>query len=45
MRVLTLWYPNGDISAAQGTMEKMGVVKDGPYTEAKEVIGGFAVTA
>jgi hypothetical protein len=78
MRVLALWYPEGDISApAQETMEKMGAfiqealkagvlldtggwnptapatvitrnkgtvtVKDGPYTEAKEVIGGFAV--
>jgi hypothetical protein len=78
MRVLALWYPEGDISApTQDTMEKMGafiqdasragvlldtggwnpaapatvitrkqgkvVVKDGPYTEAKEVIGGFAV--
>lgn len=78
MRVLALWYPEGDISApTQQTMQKMGafiqeaskagvlldtggwnpdapatvvtrkkgkvVVKDGPYTEAKEVIGGFAV--
>ncbi len=78
MRVLALWYPDGDISApTEETMQKMGafieeaakagvlldtggwdpgapatvitrkqgkvVVKDGPYTEAKEVIGGFAV--
>lgn len=78
MRVLALWYPEGNIGApTQETMEKMGafiqeaveagvlldtggwdldapatvitrkqgsvVVKDGPYTEAKEVIGGFAV--
>ncbi len=78
MRVLALWYPDGDISTpTQDTMQKMGafiqeatqagvlldtggwdpaapatvitrkkgnvVVKDGPYTEAKEVIGGFAV--
>jgi hypothetical protein len=78
MRVLALWYPEGDISApTQETMQKMGAfieeaakagvlldtggwdpnapatvitrkrgnvaVKDGPYTEAKEVIGGFAV--
>ncbi|HUX33419.1 MAG TPA: YciI family protein [Gemmatimonadaceae bacterium] len=78
MRVLALWYPEGDISApTQDTMQKMGafiqeaveagvlldtggwnpdaaatvitrkkgnvVVKDGPYTEAKEVIGGYAV--
>jgi hypothetical protein len=78
MRVLALWYPEGDISApTQETMEKMGAftqdciqagvlldaggwntaapatvitrkkgkvdVKDGPYTEAKEVIGGYAV--
>ncbi|MDE3172317.1 MAG: hypothetical protein KGN74_04530 [Gemmatimonadota bacterium] len=78
MRVLALWYPEGDISApTQDTMQKMGAfiqeavkagvlldtggwdpgasatvitrkqgkvtVKDGPYTEAKEVIGGFAV--
>lgn len=78
MRVLALWYPDGNIGApSQEKMEKMGafiqkaleagvlldtggwnpdapatvvtrkngntVVKDGPYTEAKEVIGGFAV--
>ena len=78
MRVLALWYPEGDISApTQETMQKMGAfieeaakagvlldtggwdpqapatvitrkkgkvaVKDGPYTEAKEIIGGFAV--
>ena len=78
MRVLALWYPEGDISApTHETMQRMGafiqeaskagvlldtggwnpdapatvitrkkgkvVVKDGPYTEAKEVIGGFAV--
>jgi hypothetical protein len=78
MRVLALWYPDGDISApTPEAMQKMGafieeaakagvlldtggwdpgapatvitrkqgkvVVKDGPYTEAKEVIGGFAV--
>jgi len=78
MRVLALWYPDGDISApTQETMAAMGqliqemagagvlldtggwdpnapatvvtnskgsiVVKDGPYTEAKEIIGGFAV--
>jgi hypothetical protein len=78
MRVLALWYPEGDIGApTQETMQKMGAfieeatkagvlldtggwdldaaatvitrkkgkvtVKDGPYTEAKEVIGGFAV--
>ena len=78
MRVLALWYPEGDISApTQDTMQKMSAfieeavqagvlldtggwnpdapatvitrrqgkvtVKDGPYTEAKEVIGGFAV--
>lgn len=78
MRVLALWYPDGDISApTQETMAKMGTfiqealqagvlldtggwnpdgpatvitrthgkvtVKDGPYTEAKEIIGGFAV--
>ncbi len=78
MRVLALWYPEGDISApTQETIQKMGafiqeaakagvlldtggwnpdapatvitrtkgqvVVTDGPYTEAKEVIGGFAV--
>ncbi len=78
MRVLALWYPDGDISApTPDTMAKMGAfiheamqagvlldtggwnpdapatvitrkhgtiaVKDGPYTEAKEVIGGFAV--
>lgn len=78
MRVLALWYPEGDISApTQETMQKMGAfiqeaiaagvlldtggwnpdapatvitrkagkvtVQDGPYTEAKEIIGGFAV--
>ena len=78
MRVLALWYPDGDISAPKPeTIQKMGAfiqeaakagvlldtggwnpdapatvitrkkgkiaVKDGPYTEAKEVIGGFAV--
>ena len=78
MRVLALWYPDGDISApTPETMQKMGAfideaikagvlldtggwnpgapatvitrkkgavtVKDGPYTEAKEIIGGFAV--
>ena len=78
MRVLALWYPEGDISApTQDTMQRMGAfiqeaiqagvlldtggwdpgaaatvitrkngkvnVVDGPYTEAKEVIGGFAV--
>jgi hypothetical protein len=78
MRVLALWYPEGDISApTQETMQKMGAfiqeaiaagvlldtggwdpdapatvitrkkgkvsVVDGPFTEAKEVIGGFAV--
>ncbi|HEX8724453.1 MAG TPA: YciI family protein [Gemmatimonadaceae bacterium] len=78
MRVLALWYPEGDIGApTQEQMQRMGAfiqeavkagvlldtggwnpdapatvitrrkgnvtVKDGPYTEAKEVIGGFAV--
>ncbi len=78
MRVLALWYPEGDISAPTHEMTaKMGefmqeamkagvlldtggwdpsasatvitrkngnvVVKDGPYTEAKEIIGGYAV--
>lgn len=78
MRVLALWYPDGDISApTHETMTKMGAfieeavragvlldtggwnpgasatvitrkqgkvtVVDGPYTETKEVIGGFAV--
>jgi hypothetical protein len=78
MRVLALWYPEGDISSpTQETMQKMGafiqeatkakvlldtggwnpqapatvitrkngkvVVMDGPDTEAKAVIGGFAV--
>jgi hypothetical protein len=78
MRVLALWYPEGDISApTPETIQKMGAfiqeavkagvlldtggwnpdapatvitrkrakvaVKDGPYTEAKEIIGGFAV--
>lgn len=78
MRVMALWYPDGDISApTQDTMQKMGAfiqeavaagvlldtggwdpdapatvvtrkkgnvaVKDGPYTEAKEIIGGFAI--
>ncbi len=78
MRVLALWYPEGDISApTQETIQKMGAfiqeaitagvlldtggwnpdapatvitrkegkvtVQDGPYTEAKEVIGGFAM--
>ena len=78
MRVLALWYPEGDIGApTQEKMQRMGAfieeavnagvlldtggwnpdapatvisrrkgtvtVKDGPYTEAKEVIGGYAV--
>jgi len=78
MRVLALWYPDGNIGApTEEKMAKMGafigealqagvlldtggwdldapatvitrkngntVVKDGPYTEAKEIIGGFAV--
>ncbi len=78
MRVLALWYPDGNISAPDPEMmQKMGAfiqeaakagvlldtggwnpnapatvvtrkqgkvtVKDGPYTEAKEVIGGYAV--
>ena len=78
MRVLALWYPEGDISApSQEMMQKMGAfiqeaiaagvlldtggwgpgepatvitrrngkvtVVDGPYTESKEVVGGFAV--
>ncbi len=78
MRVLALWYPEGDISApthemtanmgafmqeatAAGVLLDTGgwnpdapatvitrnkdkvIVKDGPYTEAKEVIGGYAV--
>ncbi len=78
MRVLALWYPEGNIGApTQEMMDRMGAfiqeaaqagvlldtggwdpsapatvitrkngevtVKDGPYTEAKEVIGGYAV--
>ncbi|MEO7103570.1 MAG: YciI family protein [Gemmatimonadaceae bacterium] len=78
MRVMALWYPDGDISApTEEKMAKMGafiqeavqagvlldtggwdpaasatvitrkkgniVVTDGPYTEAKEIIGGYAV--
>lgn len=78
MRVLALWYPDGNISTpTQEVIQKMGAfigeaaqagvlldtggwdpnaaatvitskkgvitVKDGPYTEAKEIIGGFAV--
>ena len=78
MRVMALWYPDGDISApTEETMAKMGafiqeavhagvlldtggwdpdaaatvitrkkgkvVVTDGPYTESKEIIGGYAV--
>lgn len=78
MRVMALWYPDGDISAPdEAKMAKMGafiqeavhagvlldtggwdsnapatvitrkngtvVVTDGPFTEAKEIIGGYAV--
>ena len=78
MRVLALWYPEGNIGApSPEVIQKMGAfigeaaqagvlldtggwdpnapatvvtskkgvvtVKDGPYTEAKEIIGGYAV--